>query len=211
MRSARSLALLILSEERGPAVRVVDSLARAVNNPVLPLMRLRLELDRTLRTRPFVSRSFRGALSREAYRDLVAQLAALAEPSGDEGLARAALSELGAAPHPDPCIAAVLFKGAIVAAGMSAAVAGPPILAAIGTSWLSTAAQGSGSARRGGFLEELYSRGKSSLERLRSELPGEAEQAYALAELTRGAMLGVATYLDEAWPPPVVHIELSPP
>jgi len=173
-------------------------------------MRLRLELDRTLRTRPFVSRSFRGALSPGAYRDLVAQLAALAEPSGDRSLARAAVSELGAPPHPEPCAATALFKGAILEAGICPRVAGPPLLAAIGTSWLLKASQGSGSLRRGEFLEELYARGKSSLERLRHELAGNADESYALAELARGAMLGVATYLELAWPPPVVHVELSP-
>jgi hypothetical protein len=181
-----------------------------MGNPVLPLMRLRLELDKTLRTRQFVSRSFRGGLLPDSYLDLVSQLAALAEPSGDETLLDSAASELGTSP-PAPCFAARLFQGAIRAAGLPTEDVAPSILAALGTSWLISASNGCRAVRRGTFLEELCNRGHTSLLLLQRELRAEeADRVHAIAEIARGAMLGVATYLDETWPPPVLLIEFSP-
>ena len=58
----------------------------------LPLKRLRLELDRTIRTRSFFGRALRGALEEDEYVDLVAQFGALLHLAG--GAAARDLTEL---------------------------------------------------------------------------------------------------------------------
>jgi hypothetical protein len=80
-------------------------------------------------------------------------------------------------------------------------------LAIVGTSW---AREASDSLRSAGFsakfLAELALRGSPSFDRLHASVTSgelDPQHLYAFAELTRGALLGLATYLDSTWPTPV--------
>lgn len=185
--------------------------------PLLAMKRLRLEVDRTLRTRTFFSHALRDELDDEAYADLLDQLGQLVELLGeDEAQDLAAAAErdrarLGGkgrrrAAH-DPCAATRLFDAARTSS-RSCLPEGAALdagLAVLGTSWTLDAEESI--SRRSGraceFLGELGAQGPRSLDRLTGLLDpsrSEAQLVCAFAEMTRGALLGVANELDSRWP-----------
>ena len=186
--------------------------------PLLTMKRLRLEVDRTLRTRTFFSHALRDELEDEAYADLLAQLGHLIESLGEEegrDLAAAAERDRERLSHKarrraeqeQRCAATRLFDAARSQSWtcLPEGVALDAGLAVLGTSWTLDAEESI--TRRSGraceFLGELGAQGPRSLERLTGLLDPsrpEAQVVCAFAELTRGALLGVATELDSRWP-----------
>lgn len=185
----------------------------------LPIQRLRLELDRTLRTRAFFARAVEGRLEATEYADLLVQLSSLIEAL--DGQRAADLVRLGrkdarevvagGAPPP-PCHLIGLVRGAtrrhhakLVTIDLS--------LAVVGTSWTADAAAAlsdtfPGSTR---LLCALSIRAQDGTARLMQSLASNATDAqplYACAELMRGALLGLATYLDATWPTRSRRIDL---
>lgn len=179
------------------------------------LRRLRLELDQTLRTRAFVSRAVRDLLRPEEALDLIAQLAFLLWSIGREQSAH--LIELAGrdarrlgdgAPlgnAPPPCTA-VSFLSAVTATPQGAALGSPCAfdltVSVTATSWVDRAACSADSE----FLAELGSVAARSLARFDRgdyDATASSESLCAFAELARGMLLGVASYLDDTWPAPI--------
>lgn len=167
--------------------------------------RLRLELDRTLRGRPFVARAVRGMLTAEEYGALLRQLAALAATDGDlRGLARADAAALGQ-PAEGPVCPAVRWLAA-AAPEVPRVRSAAARLAVAGTSWSTEAAAALAQTHPGAsrFLDALAARSAQSAGRLDRWLARDgAEELLAYAELARGAVLALAAQLDLAWPAPV--------
>jgi hypothetical protein len=171
-------------------------------NAILPLQRVRLELVRALRVRPFVARALRGTLEEGAWKALVVQLARLVETIGPLPDELALVAQEHA-----PC-AAVRHFG--VAAADYAVCLTPEdalnvLLAVVGTSWIADVSRKQ--ARRAGcsLLEAIAARGPESLSCLRSKLSAatlDPQHVYGFAELVGAALLGIATYLDLTWPAP---------
>ena len=195
------------------------------------MRRLRLELDQTLRTRAFVSRAVRGFLSGEETVDLIAQLAFLLWALGGERSApllelagrdvqRFGTSALG---KPPPPCTAINFLSDLGQSPLGAQLGSPPTfdlaLCVAGTSWVGDAAEAPprGAEEGSEFLRELSESGAPALARLavhsesRASATSSPEGLFALAELTRGMVLGVSSYLDSAWPAPTFTPTLNPP
>lgn len=190
---------------------------------LLPIRRLRIELDRTLRGRAFFSRAARGRLLRGEYLDLVVQLSGLVR-----ALATGELGDLAALGEAD---VADLSTGADASAGVSESPAirfaatirdgderpdwsDDVVVVVLATAWAAEALE----ELRGAFpqarrlLGALVGQAPVSLDRLQRQLgvaADEQQRVYALAELGRGALLGVATYLDVAWPAPTSYLSLD--
>ena len=194
----------------------------------LPLQCIRLETDALLRERAFFSRTVRGILQPLGYIDLVGQLAALAFGAGREhccDLLTAASRDLRELREqtrepldPGPCGAVQLYQGLCEdeRLGLDPALSGDVNLAVVGTSWCADAAETLSRryphATR--LLEAIAERGGQSLLNVQHHLAVQvcdAQTVYALAELTRGALLGVATYLDTTWRAPSVLIPMARP
>src|SRR5207249_1216802 len=62
---------------RGRSLRTPPAHGPRVMSAILPIQRVRLELDHTLRTRSFIARAIQGCLDDAALGDLGAQLASL--------------------------------------------------------------------------------------------------------------------------------------
>jgi hypothetical protein len=171
-------------------------------DPVLPLLRLRLELDRTLRTRHFIQRALRGGLTREQARDLGRQLAALAAASGDGTLEELAHDDFDSGSMPPPCSTARAFADAIPRCDLEPEALRAAVVAALGTSWLLDAGSPVRESPPSRFFPALYGRSCAALDELRVRLVDQdPEPAYAVSELARGAVLGVVTYLETRWLP----------
>jgi hypothetical protein len=189
-------------------------------NASATLQRIRLELDRSLRARPFFARAIRGDLDARPYGDLIAELAGLFTAVDRDGareldeLASRDLLELNGGIAPGS-------RRLCWASGHVRALAGSyaPYLesldaldlsvALFGASWCLDAC-GSLSARHPAataFLEELSRRGPARflavMERLRRGAV-DGRHASTFAEVASGVILGVATYLDSIWPAPSV-------
>ncbi len=166
---------------------------------------LRLELDRTLRGRPFVARAVRGLLSAEEYGDLLRQLAGLV--AGEVDLRRLARADAAAVGQPAHGVVSPAVRWLRAAAPeMPAAQAAAARLAVAGTSWTADAADRLGAAYPGAarFLDALAERSGTSAGRVDGWLEQDGEgRLLAYAELARGAVLALTTHLDVAWPPPV--------
>jgi hypothetical protein len=192
---------------------------------LLPIQRARLEVDRTLRTRAIFARAISGELAEPDYALMLRQLAELvAAASGDAGRALRgladrdleALAPSGLAPDDGPCAAVCLLEQA--ASGHRARVpdglAFDIVTGLAGTSWSREAALVRARAHpetSAGFLVALADAGDASCDRLRARLQDEAIDAdylIAFGELTRGAILGVASYLDAVCPAPIVIASL---
>lgn len=185
-------------------------------SPELSLKRLRLETDRTLRTRSFISRALRDDLPDQAHAQLLAQLKALLGVLGEEAelelLAQRDIEALGCGedgpyPAPLPGPAVRLFGAAepqfrtLLPASLALDIG----LTVLGTSWI--AETRSVLERRSApcaFLGALSDRGPQSLARLSHHLHHNAARerglVTAFAELTRGALLGISDDLDSEWP-----------
>lgn len=180
--------------------------------PLVTLRRLRLEVDRTIRTRSFFARAIRDELADEAYAELLVQLAGLLRALGsvDQEMSQLALEDLeslGCPETPLPCPAVRLFGAAepqfrvLIPPGTDLDVG----LTVIGTSWTLDAIQAmrSKSRRASAFLAELGARGPHSVNRLAQRLErsgGDPGLVCAYAELARGALLGIAEDLEQRWP-----------
>jgi len=193
-------------------------------DPLLPIRRLRIELDRTLRSRAFFSRASRGRLVRGEYLDLIVQLSglvrALATPRlGDlAALGAADVAELTAGPGAPQATAespAIRLASTLGGSGERPEWSDDVALALLGTAWAGEALE----ELRGAFpearrlLSALVGQAPGSLERLHRRLAlavsEQQQHMYALAELGRGALLGVATYLDGTWPAPIAYLSLD--
>ncbi|MCO5165129.1 MAG: hypothetical protein M9894_02020 [Planctomycetes bacterium] len=190
---------------------------------VLPLRRLRLELDRTLRSRAFFARAAAGRLDRAEYLDLVDQLAALiaalgaGRPAELLTLARADLEALQeAASRPRRPCASIDLVAAALRAEAPRDWAPDVALSVVGTSWAADAepplAERFPRATR--LLGDLARRSRGSVDRVAAWLVGaerdELLRVYAFSELARGALLGLATHLDLSWPAPVARRTFDP-
>jgi hypothetical protein len=173
-------------------------------------MRARLELDRTLRTRPFFVRAARGQLVDQEYAGLLAQvshfLGAL-EPACRD-LLHLAAADLGATAVAPPCaairLAAPIFKG-LEPPELGLRVG----LTIVGTSWAEDTARSFRGSLGASFLGALPRCARESLARLEQGMADrtfDPEQVQALAEIGRGVVLGIATHLDAEWPPPVFEL-----
>lgn len=188
----------------------------------LPLKRLRLELDRTVRTRDFFARAVTGRLAAREYHDLLQQLGWLIE-----ALTRGSQPDLQALGRADsdrlashdaralprkPCPAVRLASEAARSDVVCVAdLAADACVVVLGTSWTSDAGESLSHAFPGAtrLLEELAGRSRGCLARLTERLreaTHDAQSVYAFAELARGSLLGLATYLDVAWPPPELQL-----
>lgn len=188
-------------------------------NALGPLRRIRLELDRSLRVRPFFARAMRDELSDLAYAHLVRDLAALVQAISNErsadlvGLARTDELALGVAVPSEPAPVIESARAiALAPAGrvvqLSDEVLTDVCLAILGTSWARDAAEcmARRSRRSRSFLRGLSGEGTAALSRLEAGTPSWIEASpyvYSFAELARGALLGLATWLDSAWPVPI--------
>ena len=192
-------------------------------NFLTALKRLRLETDRTMRTRAFIARAIRDEVPPEAYGELVTQLGLLVDAVGGGGselasLARQDLEELG---QRRPTLARAfpavrLFSSAraqyrkLVPLDVEEAAG----LAVLGTSWTRDAEEGISrhSRRPRAFLGALGARGRDSLDRLIELLEAgstDPQLVYAFAELARGALLGIANDLDSRWPVQLVVMSMG--
>lgn len=190
---------------------------------LLPIRRLRIELDRTLRGRAFFSRAARGRLLRGEYLDLVVQLSGLVRALATRRLGF--LAALGAAdvaelttgadaPRASAESPAIRFASTLRDADERPDWSDDVVVAVLGTAWAGEALE----ELRGAFpqarrlLGALVGQSPVSLDRLHRQLSvaaDEQQRVYALAELGRGALLGVATYLDAAWPSPISYLSLD--
>ena len=173
----------------------------------IPLMRARLELDRTLRTRAFFSRASRGQLVDQEYAGLLAQvshfLGAL-EPGGTD-LFDMAAADLAASVVAPPCaairLATPIFRGLEPReVGLRAG------LTIVGTSWAEDTARAHRGSLGTSLLGALPRHGRESLARLEQGMADgtfDPEVVQALVEIGRGVVLGIAVHLDTEWPPPV--------
>lgn len=195
-----------------------------MNQLGLPLDRLRLELDRTLRTRSFFARAVTGRLQRLEYAALISQLTFLLDTLTC-GAARE-LVEVGRqdvtelAPvevESTPCKTVLLLLDttrSLKRVAIPRRDAYDLCLLIIGTSWATDAADSltrtfPGATR---LLVELSARSPQSLQRVGSHLvegKRDAETIYAFAELGRGALLGLAAHLDHVWPSPLGVLDLD--
>lgn len=190
-------------------------------NVEIMLKRLRLEVDRTVRTRAFFARAIRDELPDEAYGELVAQLGYMASALGGIGERFSALAETDLEQletdrgeelqRSQPCIAVKLFRStrSQYEGYLSADAALEAGVLVLGTSWTrdAEASIGRHTRRARAFLSELGSAGASSVSRIRERLDsGETDPqvVYSFAELTRGALLGIANDLDSRWPASLV-------
>jgi predicted RNA binding protein YcfA (HicA-like mRNA interferase family) len=182
----------------------------------LYLLQVRMELDRMLRARPFFSRAVRGDLQPLEYRDLVAQLGFLvtALPGSHVRLANLADGDLLTLPHeeddpglPRACLALRLLADT-VARHDDRAQANTVCVGVLGTSWTADAAQHLEVRYPGGatLLRHLSHAGSACVEQLRwTQRPPHSTRVdvATFAELTRGALLGLAAYLDSSWAAPI--------
>ncbi len=188
-------------------------------NAPTALQRIRLQLDRSLRARPFFARAIRGDLDARPYGDLITELAGLFTAVNREG-ARA-LDDLASKDLLELNVGAPGSRRMCWASSHLQALAGSyaPYLepadaldlsvALFGSSWCLDA-HGSLSMKHraaSAFLDELSRVGPSRflavVERLhRGVLDG--RHASTFAEVACGVLLGAATYLDSNWPAPTV-------
>jgi hypothetical protein len=181
---------------------------------VLPIMRARYESDTTLRGRAFFGRAVGGRLTEGEYAGLLGQLChyvRVVAPELSENAVELVRADLGVAPTADPCptlrLAARLFASREIRELSQCAG-----LAVLGTSWASDAAEASEGRLRTSFLSHLHDAGSVAMQRLESGLASgsvDRQDAYALVEVLRGVVLGVAAYLDTVWNPPVVVVNFS--
>lgn len=190
----------------------------------LPIQRLRLELDRTLRSRAFFARAVEGRLSPAEYADLLVQLSSLIDAL--DGPHATDLVELGREDARDvvaggapcaPCHVVSLVGCAARRRRAFTRETSDLSLAVLGTSWTADAAVALSSPFCGStrLLSALSIRAQDGTARLLDSLTSnvtEVQPLYACAELMRGALLGLATYLDAAWPTRshVVDLHLDP-
>lgn len=190
-------------------------------SPELTLKRLRLETDRTLRTRSFIARALRDDLPDAAYAELLAQLNGLLEVLGDRELEPIAWHDIeaigrgqdGSQPGRTPCASVRLFGAAesqyrrLICSADALDVG----LTVLGTSWTREAQRVL--ERRFddlSFLGQLGERGQRSMARLTQRLEDSGSDRgllNAFAELTRGALLGLTEDLDSQWP---AFVAMSP-
>lgn len=172
------------------------------------LRRARLELDRTLRGRAFIARALRGRLQPPEYMALIDQAHRLLLTSGDASLDAAAQSDLArllqlSGPLATGSEAAALeLYSSLLGDDLHLRRAGGLIACALfGTTWTEQAA--AALERRYGAATQLISSlgevGLDAMDELKSK-PPRPRDLYALTELTRGAVLGVVTHLEAAWP-----------
>ncbi len=192
-------------------------------DPLLPIRRLRIELDRTLRSRAFFSRAARGRLLRGEYLDLIVQLSGLLRALathrlGDlAALGEADVAELTAGPgglRPAAESPAIRLASTLRDVGERPEWSDDVAVALLGTAWTGEALEELQGAFPGTrrLLSALVGLAPASLDRLHRRLDvavGEQQGVYALAELGRGALLGVATYLDGVWPAPIAVLSID--
>lgn len=176
------------------------------------LLRLRMELDRTMRTRAVIGRAVRGGLTPPEYADLLQQLSALLVAVGGDDLVRECerdIQELGVRPRP-PCHSATLL-GLAIADRRAHPMALDAVLAAAGTSWVSEAAgrlrTHKGYSTR--FLDQLEQQGQGAAARLKQSPERKADQLLSLCEMARGSLLGAVAWLDHVWKAPMTYMQLG--
>lgn len=186
-------------------------------------LRLRFELDATLRGRAFVARALRGRLVAGEYAELVGQLGALFasfEPGSAADLAGLALADaasVGAGrvvsdTFAAPCDAVRFLRRVVqseCARRLDPRAALEASVAVVATSWLSEAASQLRPRFPGAtsFLDALGGGSIACLDRLERRVAAEPELTpvlQAFAELERGTVLGVEAHLHFRFPPPVV-------
>lgn len=189
----------------------------------IPLQRLRLEVDRSLRGRAFFARTVTGHLHASEYVELLAQLCHLLDALTC-GLARelvqfgeqdvAALAVRHALPAPGPCQTVRLLSRARQPqprpSPVSQRLAYDLAVAVTGTSWTIDAVDRLTpvfpSAMR--LLTALSTRAPAALSRA-ARRDADAHALVAFAELARGALLGLAAHLDLTWPAPMQLLGLD--
>jgi len=184
--------------------------------PGIQIMRARLENDTTLRSRAFFGRATVRGLARNEYTDLLAQLShylRLLAPLESEQLVALAVGDLGGAPEIQPCAALRLAEPLFCSlrTDRTGFLAG---LAVVGTSWAMDTADASRAAHGTIFLRALNRASKQSLERLHAGLDDgslDRQVVHGLVEIMRGVVLGIASYLDTEWSPPVTIITRDRP
>ncbi len=181
-----------------------------MSRPHVPIMRARLELDRTLRTRAFFNRASRGQLVDEEYAGLLAQVSHFLEAlePGSKDLLDLAAADLGSERRGPPCaairLATPIFRGLEpreigLRAGLTIA----------GTSWAEDTARAIRGSLGTSLLGALPRQGRESLARLEQGMADgtfDPDVVLGLVEIGRGVVLGIATHLDAEWPPPVFEL-----
>ncbi|MBL4845619.1 MAG: hypothetical protein JKY65_08845 [Planctomycetes bacterium] len=164
------------------------------------LLRLRLETDRLLRSRALISRALGGHLERSAYADLIAYTACFL-PADLKAIAARDLLNLGAAdPERPEFLVLQLYERALGWSQARRRLACSTSVAVIGTCWTGEAAE----RLKGPYpdatslFDQLSWRGSGELDGIKAQ----GGEVLALAELARGAFLGVIAQLEITWPPP---------
>ena len=183
------------------------------------LRRARLEVDRTLRSRPFFSRALSGYLERPEYIDLIEKLGGLASiavgPEAEPLLELQAqdlaqLSPTRRTATMSACPPLNLMNEACRCWGevLTPDERWVASVGMLGTSWTSEATTRLAIRYPGAtsMLEELGVRGPMSDLRLRRSGRGCRQEVTAAAEMVHGALLGLAAYLDAKWPAPVAFV-----
>lgn len=185
-----------------------------MTSSLVPVQRIRLELDRMIRERCFFARVIGGRIEETPYRDLLFQLSGLIDAFADEQAPRYVPPRSRLFPR-EVCAPAALFRATALHYGevLTPAVTTEIGVAILSTSWIVDAARrlSSRSSFDTSYLEALRAGGRESYRNLHERFIANAvdiEHAYGFAELVRGAFLGVAAYLDSAWPAPMVRVQV---
>jgi len=184
---------------------------------IISLHRIRLELDRQLRAHAFFARALRGDLGSLPYADFLVEMSALVGAiDHDQGiefesLASIDLRRLGAPSNRGECTAARHLNA--LGRSYDGCLARQDIvdltLAMFGSSWTRDACEPLARSHPDavGFLSELGRQGPLRFAAVKARIEQgclEVRHAFTYAEVARGALLGVASYLDSIWPAPVV-------
>lgn len=177
-----------------------------------PVLRVRIELDRTLRSRAFFARTVAGELTPPEYADLLWQLGTFSAVgsgrSAHRRLAAADVARVGARPawRRRACVSVRLLGRALSSPQLPRAVTRRALDSVLTTSWLEDSLHALGPRFAGATrLLEAVRAG-------RSEPTGATSHDECLAgvtELCAGAWLGVAAYLDRRWPAPIAAVSFA--
>lgn len=183
------------------------------------LRRARLEVDRTLRSRPFFSRALSGYLERPEYVDLIEKLGGLAAiVCGPEvtpllELQRQDLDLLSPKRRVSDMLACPPLNLMNEACRCWGEVLTPSerwvaSVGMLGTSWTLEATTRLAIRYPGAtsMLEELGVLGSVSDQHSRRSGQACRQEVTAAAELVHGALLGLAAYFDAKWPAPVAFV-----
>ncbi len=168
-----------------------------------PVLRVRLELDRSLRSRAFFARAVAGELTAPEYADLLWQLGTFsAAGAGRSEHRRLAAADVARVRPRDgwrrrACVPVRLLGRALSSSYVPRAVTRRALDSVLTTSWAEESLES---------LGRRFSGATRLLEALHAEPPHDTSSddgcLAAVTELCAGAWLGVAAYLDQQWPVP---------